>query len=277
MQGHIKLSDAVKDAIRKATWHGDALDFGPPGSMERKLYDDVAKALKAAGFKWNRGRGAHVGTPEAVANLRAVIDGKDELVDLDKKFDFHPTVARVAEEMAHKLYSGRDTLGRVLEPSAGTGALIQALTGQRWANSIKELTLIDADKRRAPDMEALCKSKDVLKMCHDPETAVRRYSIGNFLDWAHSASPDEYFDSIIANPPFSKGADLKHIEAMMSVLAPGGRLVTLVSAGASATRLEEKVKLAADYTLKLYRDEPVVAGDRTDARSFIAVINRKAA
>jgi SAM-dependent methyltransferase len=39
------------------------------------------------------------------------------------------------------------------------------------------------------------------------------------------------FDRIIMNPPFANGADIRHIEHAARSLKPGGRLVSICSAG----------------------------------------------
>jgi phospholipid N-methyltransferase len=42
--------------------------------------------------------------------------------------------------------------------------------------------------------------------------------------------PGYLYDAIIANPPFSKQQDVKHINRMLDMLEPGGRLVSVASA-----------------------------------------------
>lgn len=49
----------------------------------------------------------------------------------------------------------------------------------------------------------------------------------DFLTW----ETDQQFDKIIANPPFSKSIDIDHVRKMFSLLAPGGRLVTITGCG----------------------------------------------
>ena len=52
---------------------------------------------------------------------------------------------------------------------------------------------------------------------------------GDFLE----KTPEEigYFDSVIMNPPFCRGDDMRHIEHARKFLSPGGRLAAICAAG----------------------------------------------
>ena len=61
----------------------------------------------------------------------------------------------------------------------------------------------------------------------------------DFLEW----TPPHRFDVIVANPPFTRGADIEHTEAAYPMLLPGGLLVTLCMSG---TRQREELGALAD-------------------------------
>jgi protein-L-isoaspartate O-methyltransferase len=119
---------------------------------------------------------------------------------------------------------------RVLEPSAGTGALLGALGGRPWGS--------DCDRNRVHAVEihgGLCQ-----RLRADfPLTAV------HCADFLAIDGPDAYtagnpetdpaplgrFDRVIMNPPFADGADMAHIRHAARFLAPGGVLVALCANG----------------------------------------------
>lgn len=121
-----------------------------------------------------------------------------------------PLAARVVELLA----DGRD-LGRVLEPSAGLGRIYRAI---RRHDGAAPVTLVDA----APD----CCGELYRATEGDPAA---RLVAGDFL--AMDAARLGTFDSVAMNPPFRLGADIKHVRHALGLLAPGGRLVSVVAAG----------------------------------------------
>src|SRR5262249_42196058 len=117
-----------------------------------------------------------------------------------------PTPTDVAALMAG--YADIREGSKVLEPSAGTGRLIEAAKakgGEVFAIEVNHK--LAADLARRYGAEGVC--KDVLQ--------------GDFLD----LMPNQLgaFDVVMMNPPFEHGADIKHIKHALRFLRPGGRLV----------------------------------------------------
>ncbi|WP_050400396.1 DUF3560 domain-containing protein [Bradyrhizobium embrapense] len=102
---------------------------------------------------------------------------------------------------------------RILEPSAGTGALIEAAR-----NCANDLQVVAVEINT--------------KLCHalaDRFTGMQMTVINaDFLDMA---GVTDKFDRIIMNPPFERGADIKHIENARRFLKPNGRLVAICADG----------------------------------------------
>lgn len=118
-----------------------------------------------------------------------------------------PTPAHVAKRMIE--LADIWGLSRVLEPSAGTGVLIEWAIGkvQKPIVAVEiNRALVDALKNRWPGLNARC--ADFLE-CND---------LGQF-------------DRIIMNPPFANADDVKHIKHAAAMLAPGGRLVAICANG----------------------------------------------
>lgn len=121
----------------------------------------------------------------------------------------YPTPAPVVTRMleAAELKPGL----RILEPSAGTGAIMQAL-----ADSGVDMH----------NVEAVELNHDLVA---ELQTRFPCVSQGDFLEYGtHAVSR---FDRILMNPPFKNGADIRHIKHALTLLNPGGILVAMCAAG----------------------------------------------
>lgn len=130
-------------------------------------------------------------------------------------FNLFQTPEALADLAAGILIDGRADLGRILEPSAGLGRLYQAIRRRSSAS----ITLVDI----SPDC---CR-----ELYHATETdSAARLIAGDFLgmDQDRLGGP---FDSILMNPPFKMGTDVRHVRHALAMLGAGGRLVSFVAAG----------------------------------------------
>lgn len=98
----------------------------------------------------------------------------------------------------------------VLEPSAGTGRILEALPCVRPNGHVQA---VEINPTLAAMLEKAGHADDVV--CFD------------FLEWAGP----EKFDRILMNPPFENGADIKHILKARELLRPGGVLVAICAGG----------------------------------------------
>lgn len=110
-----------------------------------------------------------------------------------------PVVARMIE--AARLSGGE----RVLEPSAGSGAI---------ADAVRDLNCDVVCIEQQPSLVAILTEKG-----HE----VRH------CDFTQIAPPCD-FDAVLMNPPFEKGQDLDHVRHALQMLRTGGRLVAIMSA-----------------------------------------------
>lgn len=110
---------------------------------------------------------------------------------------------------------------RVLEPSAGTGAILKKIPCVRPDGNISAVEINQSlcDQLRPYADDVLC---------------------GDFLSFNGDLLK---FDKIIMNPPFHNGQDIKHIEHALTFLKPGGRLVALCANG---PRQRDKLMPMAD-------------------------------
>ena len=100
----------------------------PSEQLDRPVYEQVKAQLEAVGGKWKSGKTSGFVFPETTdANdvLSHLIEGKDYQQE-KKDFQFYATPAAVADEVAKHLGAIPDNV-KILEPSAGQGALIKAV------------------------------------------------------------------------------------------------------------------------------------------------------
>lgn len=125
---------------------------------------------------------------------------------------FYPTPPTLARAMADAVAVQPGE--RVLEPSAGMGALVEELVSRGAAVDAAEFS----EARRAYLRAAFAGRANIL----DAE---------DFL----VMPPVPFYDAVVMNPPFAvegmRQADAVHVEHALRFLRPGGRLVALMSPG----------------------------------------------
>lgn len=136
---------------------------------------------------------------------------QDRVAVADNLFPTPPTIA--ARMVAALDLRNEHT---VLEPSAGTGRLLDALAD----------TGLDLSVTACETCPRLCRH-----LLEKYQSA--KLHQGDFL-WAPLAGVT--FDRVVMNPPFRRSTDAKHIRHALSLLAPGGRLVALCYDGAVQNR-----------------------------------------
>ncbi|MGH7971353.1 MAG: hypothetical protein ACREIC_21760 [Limisphaerales bacterium] len=192
------IANDVLDVLKQSRCEGNHLHL--PRQLPRNLYVQTAKIIELLGGKWNRSLAAHVFESDCAERVdEAVIAG--EVTDFKKLYQFYETPPELARRMV-QIADVRDGQ-RVLEPSAGRGAILKALPTNVHRTAV-ELN------NRMVELPALAEYV--------------RY--GDFLQVNGEIGT---FDGIIANPPFRGGQDLDHVRHMYGLLKPGGILVTVMS------------------------------------------------
>jgi len=221
-----------------------------PEQLPRVLYLKVAKAIEAAGGKWNRKANCHV-FPRDVRDTLDVKMDTVEVVNLQQTYQAFYTPEDVAQRMAVLA----DVAGKtVLEPSAGTGRLVQACA-RAGARSVK---CIDID----PKMVAKLAAEMVGKLAADGLTGVY---CADFME----CNPILKYERIVMNPPFTRGQDIQHIRHALLFLKEGGRLVAIIGAG---PKQREAFQNSCDEWIDLPAGTFAESG--TNVATAIIVINK---
>ncbi|MFG3127444.1 methyltransferase [Streptomyces tendae] len=200
----MKVSNDVLQVLDRAETDGPRLVL--TGTLDRKLYLNTAKVLEAAGGKWNRKAKAHLFDGNAADVIEAVIL-TGEITSTKQQFGYFPTPAPIVQQLIDlaDIQPGM----RVLEPSAGRGAIALA--------AVRAGAVVDCVEIQTDHADALVAHRE------------RNITVitGDFL----VTDPRPVYDRVVMNPPFAKDADLIHVKHAWEALKPGGRLVSVMSAG----------------------------------------------
>lgn len=171
---------------------------------------------------------------------------------------FYPTSPSLAAHMAELAMIRPGD--RALEPSAGLGALVEELV-ERGA----DVTAHELQPERAAYLSAT----------YPPPT---RVFVGDFT----AQPPDPSYDRVVMNPPFSlpgeRQSDAAHVLHAMGFVAPGGRLVALMSPGSAEPSGRRRAALHGALAAWPHHWEPVDAGrfrvSGTDTATVLLVAER---
>jgi predicted RNA methylase len=181
-----------------------------PRQLDRKVYEEVDEALSRIGGKWNRRHGGHLFPYDPSTLLDELL--ASETLPPKNPNAFFPTPLEIAEMVIDAADQDSDSTPRVLEPSAGQGALAQALLA---AVPGAKLDLVEADPWNAAMLR-------------------RRGWTVHEQDFLTFRAADAY-DAVVMNPPFSLASDRKayitHILHAWSMVAENGILVAVAPMG----------------------------------------------
>lgn len=196
----------LQTSLSKCTIQGNKVLL-PEEHLEN--YKDVRKALMDAGADYKRN--TFVFPNEAQPYIDKLMDGLS--INRKKETQFFATPPDIAEWMARELMNSSSD--SILEPSAGQGALLDAVYTEAYKGG--EVFYIEMDSINLSVLKKKYEGYSNFYHLHPEDNNFLKLDIEN------------KFDRIIANPPFAKNQDIDHIYKMWAVLKPGGRIVTVAS------------------------------------------------
>jgi len=209
----MNIESSVLDVLSNATTEGNSLKLN--GQLSRPLYVSTNKVLEAAGGKWNRKAQAHIFENDAAEIMDTIIlTGK--VTNKKQDLGYFPTPAAVVKRLLELAEIEQGML--VLEPSAGQGAIAVKAAKMGAVVHCFEIDPSNANKL-ASNLFAVSPEYSVTRedfLTINPEKA-------NFRG--------DLYDRVIMNPPFTRQADIRHVMHALRFLAPGGRLVSVMSSG----------------------------------------------
>jgi phospholipid N-methyltransferase len=160
-----------------------------------------------------------------------------------------PTPPEIADKMVE--LAGIEDGMTILEPSAGTGNILAAI-GRSRVNC--QAVAVEINPSLVNQLSARFMF-NIKVHCYDFLT------VDTILGT---------FDRIIMNPPFTNGADIQHINHALTLLNPGGRLVSLCANG---PRQRKAFTESADYWEDL--PEGSFKEEGTNVNTALLVIDKK--
>jgi predicted RNA methylase len=184
--------------------------FLETGSMERKTYEAVNEIFTRLRGKWDKRKKAHIFPYNPEYHISAI--AKSRIMPDKNPLAFFPTPPDYCDYLVN---DNRITENwHILEPSAGTGNIIDSLL------------------KRHPKIKITAVELDPINVCllHNrfkeyPNVKIIEY---DFTRW----EPNELFDGVVMNPPFGvendKLAYVTHIVKAFKHLNKGGRLISVL-------------------------------------------------
>lgn len=145
-----------------------------------------------------------------------------ETTNLKKKFQYYGTPKELCAlmcEQAFDPYENRKI--QVLEPSAGQGAIIESVL--EWF----ENEAVNLELKKLTAIEFMDENHLILKDKFSGNPLIRLHKM-DFLAYDRFRN---YFDVVIANPPFTGNQDVKHFYKMYEVCKPNGLVCSIMSTG----------------------------------------------
>lgn len=211
----VTIDQETRDILLRSHIDGNRLTL--PEQLARLDYVRVAKAIDAAGGKWDGKQCCHL-FPGDVRDTLKINGETTEVVNVKQTFQAFYTPDEVANKMT--LWADIEPEHRVLEPSAGAGHLLMPIV---MGIQPRNIVAVEINNKLVGNLrryagEVLC--QDFLSL--------------TTLDLGK-------FDRVLMNPPFSNppGTDISHIRHASHFLKPGGRLVAICANG---TRQRETLK-----------------------------------
>lgn len=187
--------------LQNCKWDGEVLTL-PQTQFTKKSYLEAKKWIEETGGQWNTSKQGF--TWEIDANRVVGILMQGRRCNLKQEYQFFATPDKIADIAVSKFSSLSEDM-TILEPSAGTGALVNAV------------------RRRCPNAQVDCY-----------ELMPENVQILQHVEGAHIIGDDfnkceGKWQRIIANPPFSGNKDIDHVYMMYDHLQMDGELSVIVS------------------------------------------------
>lgn len=261
-----KIPQPVLDLLRSAHIEDNVLLKMP--SVDRATYEIFDEVLCRLRGKWYRKKGHRFPYNPTAAIAAVVASG---VMPAKNPLAYFPTPMRVAREVV-SLLSWWPSRTRVLEPSAGSGALVQAVL-EDWPGSdvlAMELDPLNAAQLRARSWERPDWSDPEQE--HEPEIMEADFT---------QIEPREVAGLVVMNPPFAvKGDSMAwetHMRRAWDWLVPEGRIACIAPGNVWNGRGTKRAKAAREWLrsigAKVYaldRGSFVESGTGVDACVIVA-------
>lgn len=257
-KNHITISPDVIESVARCTFDGNTLKLPDPRIVMFSNWPAMKKVFDALGGKWEKKAKAVVFPSDAKALLLPAVEA-GSVLNKKKHFQYFATPEVIARKMVNIAVTstGDETKPyRVLEPSAGEGALVKMIQNILSHASVQCV--------------------EIQTEFYEPlrELSGRPPVIRDFLKVPKSP----IYDLVIMNPPFQDNQDIRHVRHAFGFLKPGGRLVSVMCGGVESNEDNETREFRAWKEAKGGQFFPVQEGafkeSGTSVRTCIFVADR---
>lgn len=196
---------SVEEILKHCTLEDNVLRL-PQVQFNKKSYAEAKKWIEEAGGRWQGGKVQGFIFPFNPERVFSILN-EGKRCNLAQDFQFFETPPDVADWLV-MLAGGIHEYDKVLEPSAGRGALVRAI------------------HRSSPDVVVDCYEM----MPENKELLSGLGGINIIGDDFTKSTIGKKYTKIIANPPFSGNQDIRHVRMMYDMLEHGGTLASITSA-----------------------------------------------
>ena len=175
----------------------------PAKQLTDDEYNKIKKNMEQMGTHW---RERFHGFTIPLSSFKQIHN-----TDEKEKLGFYPTPSTLAEKMVNKLTIKSINDIKVLEPSAGNGALLDALS-KKLNTKLFNHVAVEVNEG----------SYNILK---DKSYNVVRQTFEEFCN----ENKSQKFTHIIMNPPFNNQNDIKHVRLAYEKLEEHGELIAIIS------------------------------------------------
>lgn len=228
-----KLDEKYLEFLHKSEMDYNTFTLQLPNiQLDRKVYLAINKFLEACGGKWNRKRKCHEFC-EFDFNEKLLPNFTDgEFIDDKKEFGFFETPENVIQLLLENILFDEIVIKNILEPSAGTGVIVDYISKNNVSDFDLNIDVIELNATRRKHLE-----NRGYNLIHD--------------DFLTFENPDNTnYDLIIANPPFNKQDDIRHVSKMIDIAKDDCIIRSVMSN--SVTFRENK--LVKEFYKKLYEE-----------------------
>lgn len=198
--------------------------------------------------------------PEWVDSAKDVAKNGVQVVTAPDLFPTPPEVASMicdAAEDGFRLLAG----ARILEPSAGTGNIIRAVHARTTGPDCCRVDCVDVSPACCGALKA---RREKTVYANESNWGIE---LADFLE----VDPRPIYDFVLMNPPFSGGADMRHVGHALKFLKPGAsRLVAIMAGGPRQRAWLES--LGRPYSLVDLPDGSF-ASSGTDVRTVLVTVD----
>jgi len=204
MNCNVTISNEVAEVLKAAEIKDNVLFL--KGQLSRDLYTKTNKVLELLSGKWNKKIQGHVFNSSPAEIIKNSL-GAGKIENKKKKFQLFETPTEIVEKLIDSL-CGIDSTDIVLEPSAGTGRIADAIA--KRLNHSSQIHCCEIQDELSEQLEQ--KGYTLVKT--------------DFLTYF----PEPKYGIILMNPPFADGQDVDHVmHAYNNCLGRGGQLAAIMS------------------------------------------------